>query len=78
MNNEILHDNYVIVELDRVTVKAKDQITTLLNNICLKISSLETIGIVGNSGAGKSTLLKLLNHLYSPDQGEYLLQGQKN
>ena len=77
MSNEVIHDNDVILELDQVTVKAKDQITTLLNNICLKISYGETIGIIGNSGAGKSTLLKLLNHLYSADQGEYLLQGQK-
>ncbi len=77
MSNEVIHDNDVILELDQVSVKAKDQITTLLNNICLKISCGETIGIIGNSGAGKSTLLKLLNHLYSADQGEYLLQGQK-
>ena len=49
MSNEVIHDNDVIVELDQVTVKAKDQITTLLNNICLKISCGETIGIIGNS-----------------------------
>ena len=76
MNSEITDNNYPIVELDQITVKAKDEITTILNNISLKISSVETIGIVGNSGAGKSTLLKLLNNLYSPSQGEYLLLGK--
>ena len=76
MNSEITDNNYPIVELDQITVKAKDKITTILNNISLKISSFETIGIVGNSGAGKSTLLKLLNNLYSPSQGEYLLLGK--
>ncbi|PSM15844.1 sugar ABC transporter ATP-binding protein [Nitratireductor sp. StC3] len=34
-------------------------------------------GIVGENGAGKSTLMKVLTGAVSPDNGEYILDGQR-
>ena len=41
----------------------------------LDIRPGEVIGIVGRSGSGKSTLTKLVQRLYSPEQGRVLVDG---
>ena len=46
-----------------------------LHNICFKICSGETVGIVGPAGSGKSTILKLLTGLYTPSKGEIYIGG---
>ena len=47
-----------------------------LKDINIKIKPGERIAIVGANGAGKSTLVKLICGLYSPQQGELLLDGK--
>lgn len=47
-----------------------------LKNISLHIQSGDLVAIVGASGSGKSTLMNILGLLDSPDQGQFLLNGQ--
>ncbi|HDL18122.1 MAG TPA: ATP-binding cassette domain-containing protein [Bacteroidetes bacterium] len=48
-----------------------------LQNIDLKISRHEIIGIVGPSGSGKTTLVQILNGLLEPTIGSVLLNGRQ-
>lgn len=49
----------------------------ILAGVDLTIAPGETIGITGPTGSGKSTLLHLISGLYSPTQGEVLLDGHR-
>jgi putative ATP-binding cassette transporter len=42
----------------------------------IRLKRGEVVFVTGGNGAGKSTFLKLLTHLYSPRQGEILVDGQ--
>ena len=48
----------------------------ILRGVDLKISSSETLAIIGRSGGGKSVLLKHMVGLMEPDGGEIWIQGQ--
>ena len=48
----------------------------VLKDINLKIGKNEKIAIVGPSGSGKSTLVKLIAGLYSPSNGQVLVNGK--
>lgn len=48
----------------------------VLQNLNLEIKAGEFIGITGPSGCGKSTLTKLLQRLYTPQNGQILVDGQ--
>src|SRR5256885_16824373 len=50
----------------------------ILRGVDLKISSSETLAIIGRSGGGKSVLLKHMVGLMEPDGGGNWIQGQKN
>lgn len=47
----------------------------VLEGINLKIEKGQKIAFVGESGSGKTTLSKLLLHLYSPESGDILING---
>lgn len=53
---------------------AKDK--PILENINLKISKGDFIGISGASGTGKTTLVDIIAGLYKPDSGEILVDGK--
>lgn len=46
-----------------------------LQNINIKISPGERIGLVGHNGAGKTTLLRILSGIYQPTSGDAYIQG---
>ncbi len=48
----------------------------ILNNVSLKISCGQSVGIVGPSGAGKSTLCDLLLGFITPSDGKISIDGQ--
>ena len=47
----------------------------VLDTINLKISSGQTLGIIGSTGCGKTTLVSLIPRLYDADEGEVLIDG---
>ncbi|WP_160967818.1 MULTISPECIES: type I secretion system permease/ATPase [unclassified Xanthomonas] len=64
------------VTFERVTFRYRPDAPEVLNAIDLEIRPGEVIGIVGRSGSGKSTLTKLVQRLYTPEQGRVLIDGQ--
>jgi len=48
-----------------------------LNDVSFTAYSGEVLAFLGENGAGKSTLLKTLNGDYQPDEGQYLINGEK-
>lgn len=48
----------------------------VVKGVSLYIEKGEFVSILGPNGSGKSTLLKTLSHVYVPDSGDILLQGE--
>ena len=63
------------ITLDQVTFRYRPEAGPVLNGFNLEIRPGEVIGIVGRSGSGKSTLTKLVQRLYTPEQGRILIDG---
>lgn len=45
----------------------------VLQNICLDLKDVSSVGIIGSSGCGKSTLLRLLSGIEEVDSGDILV-----
>ena len=62
-----------IVELKNISVFfIKRQI---LDNLNLKITKQEILGILGPNGVGKSTIFNLITGLKNPNYGEVIING---
>ena len=48
-----------------------------LSDMHLDLRRGEVLALVGENGAGKSTLMKLLSGIYTPDEGEFFLNGEQ-
>lgn len=68
-----------MINLNLITksVKIRNNIRYILNNISLDIEFGEYIAIVGKSGAGKSTLLNILSGIDKQTYGDYFFNQQK-
>lgn len=63
------------LELRNVSVRLREQGRPTLDQVNLIIEPGETVAIIGPSGAGKTSLLKTLAGIYTPHQGQCLLDG---
>ena len=62
-----------LIELNNVSFSYFRSEATVLNSIDLSIPVGSRIALVGRTGSGKTTLAHLLLGLYSPTQGQLLL-----
>jgi ATP-binding cassette, subfamily B, bacterial HlyB/CyaB len=63
------------IEFRNVTMRYRPDAADALRNVSLSIAAGEVIGIVGPSRSGKSTLTKLIQRLYSPEDGQVIIDG---
>ncbi|MCQ4326807.1 type I secretion system permease/ATPase [Stutzerimonas stutzeri] len=63
------------LDLHQLTFSYPGLASPSLRNISLRIAPGERVGIIGRSGSGKSTLARLIMGLYTPDEGQILLDG---
>lgn len=61
------------ITLQNVKFRYKPDGQEILKGIDLEIGHGEVIGVVGRSGSGKSTLTKLVQRLYTPEEGRILV-----
>jgi ATP-binding cassette subfamily C protein LapB len=64
-----------VIELKNLTFSYPGQTIKVLNNISLKVSASEKVGIIGPIGSGKTTLGKLILGLYEPSSGMVSMDG---
>ncbi|MFL2104934.1 ABC transporter ATP-binding protein [Desemzia sp. FAM 23991] len=55
---------------------ADDPDNKVLENISLKASPGQTLGILGETGSGKSTLVNLISRFFDPTEGMVLIDGE--
>lgn len=63
------------LQIRNLLFRYQPNLNPVLQGVNLHIKPGETLGIVGPSGSGKSTLTRILQKLYTPDEGEVLIDG---
>ena len=66
--------NMIELEMQRVTLGYNHH--PVLEDITLKVSPGELVGLIGPNGSGKSTIIKALSHVINPSSGKVLVGGQ--
>ena len=64
-----------LIEFRNVSFTYPNTDKQILKNINLRFESGDRVGIIGINGAGKSTIVKLIFKIYTPNQGDILING---
>lgn len=75
-SEEPILDKNSVIEFRSVSFKYPGSEIYALRNVNITIHANERLCIVGENGSGKSTFIKLLTRLYTPSDGEILLNGK--
>ena len=67
-----------IAEFNKVSIIYEKQTKKVLDNVSIKISKKDRIGLLGNNGTGKSTFLKALIGIITISQGTIKLKKNMN
>ncbi|MBK9994499.1 MAG: ABC transporter ATP-binding protein [Saprospiraceae bacterium] len=71
----IIDTSKVEIEFENVSYKYPNNENFALQNINVKISKNEKIGIVGTTGSGKTTFIELLIRSFDPTNGQIKING---
>ena len=63
------------VTFDKISFRYRPDLPSVIKDFTLNIKPGQTIGLVGRSGSGKTTITKLLQGLYSVQQGVIKIDG---
>lgn len=75
LQSNIINNPKLSIEFKNVSFKYPGNEQYSLKNVNITIESKTRLAIVGSNGAGKSTFIKLLCGLYTPTEGEILING---
>jgi ATP-binding cassette subfamily C protein len=64
------------IRLDHVTFSYEEEGASILNDVSIRLSPREMIGIVGPSGSGKSTLIRMILGFETPRSGAVYFNGK--
>lgn len=64
------------IEVKDLSFKYPDSQSNVLNDINFKIPSGTSIAFVGGSGSGKTTLVDIILGMYTPEEGQVLVNGE--
>ena len=65
-----------MVELNNVSFRYNDSMPNVIDDLTIKISSGQYVGVVGKTGCGKSTLVRLLLGFEKPQKGAIYYDGR--
>ncbi len=65
-----------IVEFRNVTYRIPTNPKPIISDLNLTVHQGETLVLLGESGCGKTTTLKLVNRLYTPTDGDVVVEGK--
>ena len=73
---EVLDEQVESISIKNLNFIYPGTTKTVLKDINIDFEKGQMIAIVGENGSGKTTLVKLLNRLYSPTEGEIVINGR--